>query len=201
MHRHGRDSSSSHIREDVRRFVQRCLLALNSLIRDCRASLSHHAEGVLVWYLADAFRDPSHSCASSACHEWTFRTVVREGHSCNELHHTAGFLDLALGIFAEVSCADDEGDLGDAALAEHFAVAEREEVEDGGGVGLAAGEVLFAVLKRDEGPELEEQTMLAITSHHQNASMTGWHTLSRLMTGFQNWFFILWKYRIPTLPK
>lgn len=26
-------------------------------------------------------------------------------------------------------------------------------------------------------------------------------TLSRLMTGFQNWFWSLWKYLIPTLPK
>lgn len=26
-------------------------------------------------------------------------------------------------------------------------------------------------------------------------------TLSRLMTGFQNWFCSLWKYRMPTLPK
>lgn len=111
----------------------------------------------------DARRNPSHSYVSFVRHEWSFRTAVREGHSCDELHHTTGFLDLALGIFAEVSCADDEGDLRDAALAEHFAVAEREEVEDGGGVGLAAGEVLFAVLERDEGPELEKQTMSAIT--------------------------------------
>jgi len=74
---------------------------------------------------------------------------------CDELHNTTSLLDLALGVLAEVARADDEGDFGQAALAEDFAVAEGEEVEDGRGVGFGAlGEVLFALLEGDEGPEL-----------------------------------------------
>lgn len=74
---------------------------------------------------------------------------------CDELHNTAGFLDLALGVLAEVAGADDERDFGETTLAENFAVAEREEVEDGRGVGLGAlCKVLLALLERDERPEL-----------------------------------------------
>ena len=77
---------------------------------------------------------------------------------CDELDNTTGLLDLALGVLAEVARADDERDLGDAALAEDLAVAEREEVEDGRGVGGAAlGEVLLALLKRDERPKLRRR--------------------------------------------
>ena len=68
-----------------------------------------------------------------------------------------GLLDLALGVLAEVAGADDDGDLGDAALAEDLGVAEREEVKDGGGLlASLAGEVLLALLSRDEGPELKK---------------------------------------------
>lgn len=72
----------------------------------------------------------------------------------DELDDTAGLLDLALGVLGEVAGADNDGALGDAALAEDFAVAEREEVEDGSLVGGLVGEVLLALLERDEGPEL-----------------------------------------------
>ena len=53
---------------------------------------------------------------------------------CNELDDATSLLDLALGVFAEVPRAHNEWDLRDAALAEDFAVAEREEVEDGSSV-------------------------------------------------------------------
>lgn len=76
---------------------------------------------------------------------------------CNELNDATCLLDLALGVAGEVTRADDEGNLRDATLAENFAVAHRDEVEDWGGVGLAAlGEVLLALLGRDEGPELHD---------------------------------------------
>jgi len=75
---------------------------------------------------------------------------------CDELDDTAGLLDLALGVLADVAGADDERDLGNAALAEDLAVAEGEEVENRRGVLGLAGEVLLALLKRDEGPELVE---------------------------------------------
>ncbi len=74
---------------------------------------------------------------------------------CDELHNTTRLLDLALGVFAEVTCANDERYLGDSALAEDFAVAEGEEVEDGCSVGGAlVGEVLFALLEGNKRPEL-----------------------------------------------
>jgi len=76
-------------------------------------------------------------------------------HLRDELNDTTGLLDLPLGVLGEVARANDERDFGDAALAEHLGVAEREQVEHGGGVlGRGAGEVLFALLGGDEGPEL-----------------------------------------------
>jgi hypothetical protein len=131
--------------------------------------------------------------------------VVVSGASrlCDELDDTTGLLDLALGVLGEVAGADDEGNLRDATLAEDLAVAEGEEVEDGGGLGGLVGQVLLALLGGDEGPELLVLLVFdpdigvfffTIVARFQ-------HTLSRLMTGFQNWFWSLWKYLIPTLPK
>ena len=74
---------------------------------------------------------------------------------CDELDNTAGLLDLLLGLSGEVAGTDDDGDLGEAALAEDLGVAEVEEVEDGGLVALL-GKVLLALLSGDEGPELVE---------------------------------------------
>lgn len=75
--------------------------------------------------------------------------------SGNELHDTTGFLDFAFSVFAEIAGSNDDRHLGQTTLAEDFAVAERKEVEDWGGVGFGAlGEVLLALLERDEGPEL-----------------------------------------------
>lgn len=51
---------------------------------------------------------------------------------CDELDNTARFLDLSLGVFAEISRADDERDLWEATLAEDLAVTERNEVENRG---------------------------------------------------------------------
>lgn len=73
-----------------------------------------------------------------------------------ELDNTASLLDLALSVLGEVAGADDERDGGDTALAEDLAVTERKQVEDGSSLGLVAlGEVLLALLGRDEGPELD----------------------------------------------
>ncbi len=83
------------------------------------------------------------------------QTLKRTTSLCDELHDTACLLDLTLGVFAEVTCANDKRYLGDSALAEDFAVAEREEVEDGCSIGGAlVGEVLFALLEGDKGPQL-----------------------------------------------
>ena len=76
---------------------------------------------------------------------------------CDELDNTTSLLDLALSLGRDVTGADDDGDLGETTLAEDLGVAEGQEVEDGGGVGVTlAGEVLLALLGRDEGPELLE---------------------------------------------
>lgn len=76
---------------------------------------------------------------------------------CDELDNTTGLLDLALGLSRDVAGADDDGDLGETALAEDLGVAEGQEVEDGGRVGVGlAREVLLALLGGDEGPELLE---------------------------------------------
>lgn len=148
---------------DVRRFVQRCLH-----LRLCRtahkASLSHHAGGMVS---CDSFAEPSRE---RGCRSLRAPSTPQMHHLsmllmclCDELHNTAGLLDLAFGILAKITGADDERDLRQAALAEDFAVAEREEVEDGCGVGLGAlCEVLLALLERDEGPELCRTAMSAL---------------------------------------
>merc|ERR1712226_216755 len=74
---------------------------------------------------------------------------------CDELDDTAGLLDLLLGLGGEVAGADDDGDLGEAALAQDLGVAEVEQVENGSLVALL-GEVLVALLSGDERPELVE---------------------------------------------
>lgn len=74
---------------------------------------------------------------------------------CDELDDTASLLDLALGLLGNVAGLDDDGDLGNATLAEDLGVAERKEVKDGG-VATLLLEVLLALLGGDEGPELVE---------------------------------------------
>lgn len=54
--------------------------------------------------------------------------------SCDKLDDTPSLLDFALSVLAEVTCANDERDLRDTTLAEDFAVAEGEEIDDGCGV-------------------------------------------------------------------
>lgn len=125
---------------------------------------------------------------------WLFVTRL-----CDELDNTTSLGDLALSVLGEVTGADDERDGWDATLAEDFAVAEWEEVEDWGSVGLAASESLLALLLWDERPELDIACQCTLTD--RMSSNKRLLTLSRLMTGFQNPFCILWKYRIPTLPK
>ena len=73
---------------------------------------------------------------------------------CDELNDTTGLLDLLLSITAEVAGAHNEGNLGETALAENLGVAEGEEVDDGGGVGLLAAQVGVTLLGGDEGPKL-----------------------------------------------
>lgn len=73
---------------------------------------------------------------------------------CHKLNDTTGLGDLLLGQLADVSCADNDGGLGQTALAEQLGVAEGGEVDDGGGFGL--GQVLLARLGGDQRPQLSE---------------------------------------------
>jgi hypothetical protein len=45
-------------------------------------------------------------------------------HLCNQLNNTTSLSDLPLCLLAEPSCAHNEGNFGESALAQHFAVAE-----------------------------------------------------------------------------
>jgi hypothetical protein len=88
-----------------------------------------------------------------------FTRLLREKNTniqrlCDQLDNTTGLLDLLLGITAEVAGTDDEGDLGETALAEDLGVAEGQEVDDGGGVGLLAAQVGLTLLGGDESPQL-----------------------------------------------
>ena len=73
---------------------------------------------------------------------------------CDQLNDTTSLLDLLLSIAAEVAGTNDDGDLGETALAEDLGVAERKEVDDGGRVTLLAAQVSVTLLSWDEGPEL-----------------------------------------------
>jgi hypothetical protein len=73
---------------------------------------------------------------------------------CDELDNTTGGLDLLLGVTADVAGTNDDGDLGETALAEDLGVAEGKKVDDGGDVGLLAAQVGITLLSGDEGPEL-----------------------------------------------
>ena len=111
--------------------------------------------------------------------------VLKSNFLCDKLAHTTSLLDLALGVLAEETCADDDWDLRDATLAENLAVAEGKEIEDGCGVTGLASNVLLALLKRDERPELYVVRRSSFYSCHY------FLTFSRLMTGFQKWFCCL----------
>ena len=75
---------------------------------------------------------------------------------CDELNNTTGLGDLLLSQAADPAGADDEGDSGEAALAENLGVTEGEEVDDGDGVLLLALEVGLTGLLGNQAPELVE---------------------------------------------
>lgn len=72
----------------------------------------------------------------------------------NQLNDTTSLSNLLLSQSADPSCLDDNRDLGQAALAQDLGVAEGEQVDDGDGVGLLAGQVGLAGLSGDESPQL-----------------------------------------------
>jgi hypothetical protein len=80
-------------------------------------------------------------------------------HLSNELHNTTSLLDLLLSLTADVSGADDEGNFGETALAQDLGVTEREEVDDGGSVGLLAANVGVTLLGGNKGPQLLRYTI------------------------------------------
>ena len=95
---------------------------------------------------------------------------------CDKLDNTTSFLDLLLGLGADVAGADDDGDSGETALSEDLSVAVVEEVEDGSVLALV-GEVLVTLLGGDERPELvqvdnglPEQVLLLVEVTHTNLS-------------------------------
>jgi hypothetical protein len=70
--------------------------------------------------------------------------------SRDQLHNAAGFGNLLLGQLANPSCADNQGNLGDPALAQNLGVAEGQKIEDGNGILLLASDVGIAGLGGDE---------------------------------------------------
>lgn len=83
----------------------------------------------------------------------------------HQLDDATGRLDLLLRQLADPSRAHDQGDFGEAALAEDLGVAEGQEVEDRDGVLLGAGDVGLAGLNGDQSPQLmSSQQMFSIGS-------------------------------------
>lgn len=71
-------------------------------------------------------------------------------HLRHQLDNTTSLLDLLLSELADPSCADNQRDFRNAALAEQLGVAQGEKVEDGDGVLLLAGDVGLTGLDGDE---------------------------------------------------
>jgi hypothetical protein len=90
-------------------------------------------------------------------------------HLCDELDNSSSLLDLLLGLGGDVAGADNDGDVGQAALAEDLGVAVVEEFRTGA-----------------------LSPFLARYSSRLSAGMSD-QSLSRLMVGFQKPFCILWK--------
>jgi hypothetical protein len=95
----------------------------------------------------------------------------------DQLNNTTSLLDLLLGQAAHPPGADDQGNLGQAALAEDLGVAEGEEVEDRDGVLLGASDVSIAGLGGNERPKLvkvddglPEVNLLLVEVPHTNLS-------------------------------
>ena len=118
----------------------------------------------------------------------------------HQLNDTTGLGDLLLRELADVPGADDDRDLGEAALAKDLGVAEGQEVEDGDGLLLLAVEVGITGLGGDEGPELVDvyrggpEVVLQVSVRGLFRVSSG-ENAGGLHTG------CLWKYLIPTLPK
>lgn len=72
----------------------------------------------------------------------------------DELNNATGIRDLLLGLLADVSCADDDGGLGQAALSEELGVSESIEVDERGGVGGRVLQGLLADVGGDQRPQL-----------------------------------------------
>lgn len=149
-----------------------------------------------------------HTTATSTAPRFTtsFDIIPSTAHLSNQLGNTARLLDLLLSVPAEVAGTDDNRDLGDTALAQDLGVAEGEEVDDRGGVGLLAAHVGFALLGRDEGPQLFKTIQSATCppqyisafpplsvaqSSGLSNSTSGQRTLSRLMVGLQYCWSVL----------
>jgi len=77
-------------------------------------------------------------------------------HLRHQLDNTTSLLDLLLSELADPSCADNQRDFGNSALAKQLGVAQGEKVENGDGVLLLTGDVGVTSLGGDEGPQLVE---------------------------------------------
>jgi hypothetical protein len=95
--------------------------------------------------------------SSKALHNPNFHAIsAYDGkRSCNQLNDATSLGDLPLCLLAHPSCAHHQRDGGDSAFAENLAVAEREEIQNGDCVFLAALlEVFFPLICWHERPEL-----------------------------------------------
>ena len=72
----------------------------------------------------------------------------------HQLHNAARLHNLPFCLLAEVTSTHDHWYVRKTSFSENFCVTEGEEVEDGGSVGVFVGEVVVALLGRDERPEL-----------------------------------------------
>lgn len=85
----------------------------------------------------------------------------------DELNNATGIRDLLLGLLADVSCADDDRSLRQAALSEELGVSESVEVDERGGVGGRVLQGLLADVGGDQRPQLQGR----LISNHSSTTI------------------------------
>jgi len=101
--------------------------------------------------------------------------------SCYQLDNATSLCDFLFREFAEPSCAHDQWNFWESTLSKDLRVAEGLEIKNGDSVLLGGGEVLFALLGGDEGPELvevdnrlPEEIALLVEVPHTDLSEVTW---------------------------
>lgn len=97
-------------------------------------------------------KSPSNSSTAKPLFAHTFPPCQKK--SSHQLDNTPSLLNLPFGPATDEARPYHDRDLRQPTFAENFGVSEREQVENGRRIAVLVGQVLIALLERDERPEL-----------------------------------------------